>query len=161
MGLWHLYTQNNETETVAFTTTADAASLIRPGNIITVQDPVRSGLRRSGRISAATTTQITVDNIKDLPTTPSTGDELSVILTDGTLETKTISTISGSVITVSSAYTSAPQVNSVWLFVRATTETEDFRVLSVKEDNNTFTISAMFHNPDKYNFVEDLSLIHI
>jgi len=155
MGLWHLYTQNNETETVAFTTTADAGSLIRPGNIITVQDPVRSGLRRSGRISAATTTQITVDNIKDLPTTPSTGDELSVILTDGTLETKTISTISGSVITVSSAYSSAPQVNSVWLFVRATTETEDFRVLSVKEDNNTFTISAMFHNSAKYAFVED------
>ena len=155
MGLWHLYTQNNETETVAFTTTADAGTLIRPGNIITVQDPVRSGLRRSGRISAATTTQITVDNIKDLPTTPSTGDELSVILTDGTLETKTISTISGSVITVSSAYTSAPQPNSVWLFVRATNETEDFRVLSVKEDNNTFTISAMFHNPAKYAFVED------
>ena len=155
MGLWHLYTQNNETETVAFTTTADAGSLIRPGNIITVQDPVRSGLRRSGRISAATTTQITVDNIKDLPTTPSTGDELSVILTDGTLETKTISEISGSVITVSSAYTTAPQVNSVWLFVRATTETEDFRVLSVKEDNNTFTISAMFHNPAKYAFIED------
>ena len=155
MGLWHLYTQNSETETVAFTTTADAGSLIRPGNIITVQDPVRSGLRRSGRISAATTTQITVDNIKDLPTTPLTGDQLSVILTDGTLETKTISTISGSVITVSSAYSSAPQANSVWLFVRATVETEDFRVLSVKEDNNTFTISAMFHNPNKYAFVED------
>jgi hypothetical protein len=155
MGLWHLYTQNNETETVAFTTSADAGSLIRPGNIITVQDPVRSGLRRSGRISAATTTQITVDNIKDLPTTPSTGDELSVILTDGSLETKTISTISSNVITVSSAYTSAPQVNSVWLFVRATTETEDFRVLSVKEDNNTFTISGMFHNSAKYAFVED------
>ena len=155
MGLWHLYTQNNETETVAFTTTADAGSLIRPGDIITVQDPVRSGLRRSGRISAATTTQITVDNIKDLPTTPSTGDELSVILTDGSLQTKTISDILGSVITVSSAYSSAPQVNSVWLFVRATPETEDFRVLSVKEDNNTFTISAMFHNPAKYAFVED------
>ena len=155
MGLWHLYTQNNETETVAFTTTADAGSLIRPGNIITIQDPVRSGLRRSGRISAATTTQITVDNIKDLPTTPSTGDELSVILTDGSLQTKTISSISLNVITVDSAYSSAPQANSVWLFVRATTETEDFRVLSVKEDNNTFTISAMFHNPAKYAFVED------
>jgi predicted phage tail protein len=155
MGLWHLYTQNNETETVAFTTTADAGSLIRPGNIITVQDPVRSGLRRSGRISAATTTQITVDNIKDLPTEAASGDQLSVILTDGTLETQTISTISGSVITVSSAYASAPQVNSVWLLVRTTTETEDFRVLSVKEDNNLFTIAAMFHNPDKYAFVED------
>jgi len=155
MGLWHLYTQNNETETVAFTTTVDAGSLLRPGDIITVQDPVRSGLRRSGRISAATTTQITVDNTKDLPTEASSGDQLSVILTDGTLETQAISTISGSVITVSSAYASAPQVNSVWLLVRTAVETEDFRVLSVAEDNNLFTIAAMFHNSDKYAFVED------
>ncbi len=155
MGLWHLYTQNNETETVAFTTTVDAGSLLRPGDIITIQDPVRSGLRRSGRISAATTTQITVDNTKDLPTEASSGDQLSVILTDGTLETQTISTISGSVITVSSAFASAPQVNSVWLLVRTAVETEDFRVLSVSEDNNLFTIAAMFHNSDKYAFVED------
>ena len=161
MGLWHLYTQNNETETVAFTTTADAGSLVRPGDVITIQDPVRSGIRRSGRISAATTTEITVDNTKDLPTTAATGDQLSVILTDGTLETKTISTISGSVITVSSAYTSAPQVNGVWLLVRATTETEDFKVISVKEDNNLFTIAAMFHNSAKYAFVEDGATITI
>ena len=161
MGLWHLYTQNNETESVAFTTTADAGSLIRPGNVITIQDPVRSGTRRSGRISAATTTQITVDNTKDLPTEAASGDQLSVILTDGTLETKTISTISGSVITVDSAYSSAPQANGMWLLVRTAVETEDFRVLSVKEDNNLFTITAMFHNSDKYAFVEDGAAITV
>ena len=155
MGLWHLFTQNNETETVAFTTTADAGSLIRPNQIITVQDPVRSGTRRSGRIKTATTTQITVDDTKDLPTSHTTGDQLSVILTDGTMETKTVSDITGNVITVSSAYTSTPQAFSVWLLLRATTETEDFRVLSVTEENNTFTINAMFHNSSKYAFVED------
>ena len=155
MGLWHLYTQNNETETVAFTTDASAGSLIRPSQIITIQDPVRSGFRRSGRIAAATTTQITIDNTQDLPTTPITGDQLSVILTDGSLETKTISTISSNVITVDSAYSSAPQANSVWLFVRATVETEDFRVLSVEEKDNQYNITAMFHNSDKYSFVED------
>ena len=155
MGLWHLFTQNNETETVSFSTDASAGSLIRPSQIITIQDPVRSGLRRSGRIKAATTTEITVDNTKDLPTEAETGDQLSVILTDGSLETKTISTISGSVITVSSAFSSAPQVFSNWLLQRATTETEDFRVLSVSEENNLFTITAMFHNSSKYAFVED------
>ena len=155
MGLWHLFTQNNETETVSFSTDASAGSLIRPSQVITIQDPVRSGLRRSGRIKAATTTEITVDNTKDLPTEAATGDQLSVILTDGSLETKTISTISGSVITVSSAFTSAPQVFSNWLLQRSTTETEDFRVLSVSEENNLFTITAMFHNSSKYAFVED------
>ena len=155
MGLWHLFTQNNETETVSFSTDASAGSLIRPSQVITIQDPVRSGLRRSGRIKAATTTEITVDNTKDLPTEAETGDQLSVILTDGSLETKTISTILGSVITVSSAFSSAPQVFSNWLLQRATTETEDFRVLSVSEENNLFTITAMFHNSSKYAFVED------
>ena len=161
MGLWHLYTQNNETETVAFTTTADAGSLIRPMQVVTIQDPVRSGIRRSGRISAATTTEITVDNTKDLPTEAETGDKLSVILSNGTLETQTISTILGSVITVSSAFASAPQANSVWLLERATSITEDFRVLSVKEENNLFTITGIFHNSDKYDFVEDGSAITI
>ena len=155
MGLWHLFTQNNETETVVFTTTADAGSLIRPNQIITVQDPVRSGLRRSGRIKTATTTEITVDNTKDLPTVHSTGDQLSVILTDGSVETKTISDITFNKITVSSAYSSAPAAFGVWLLVRATAETEDFRVLSVKEEDNLFTINAMFHNSSKYDFIED------
>ena len=156
LGLWHLVTQNTETETVTFGTTADAGSLIRPSQIITISDPVRNGFRRSGKINAATTTQITIDNTTDLPTEVASGDQLSVILTDGTVETKTISSISGKVITVNSAYSSAPQAFSNWLFVRTNTETEDFRVLSVKEESNgTFTITAMFHNSDKYAFIED------
>ena len=154
IGLWHIYTQNNETETVSFVTDASAGALIRPSQIITIQDPVRSNLRRSGKINAATTTQITVDDLKDLPTSQQTGDELSVILSDGTLETRTVTAISGLVLTVSSAFSSAPQTNAMWLLEREVKETEDFRVLSVKEDNNTYTITALFHNPDKYAFVE-------
>ena len=154
MGLWHIYTQNNETETVSFVTDASAGALIRPSQVITIQDPVRSNLRRSGKINAATTTQITVDDLKDLPTSQQTGDELSVILSDGTLETRTVSTINGLVITVSTAFSSAPQANAMWLLEREVKETENFRVLSVKEDNNTYTITALFHNPDKYAFVE-------
>lgn len=165
MGLWHLYTQNNETETVAFATTADAATLIRPGAIISISDPTRTSLRRSGRINTATTTVVTVDNTTDLPSTQVSGDKLSVILSDGTLEVGVISDITGSAITVNSvtradgstdtSFTSAPPNNSVWLFERATTAVENYRVLSVKEENNKYTITAMFHNPDKYSFVED------
>ncbi len=156
MGLWHLYTQNNETETVSFTTDASAGALIRPSQIITIQDPVRSNLRRSGKITTATTTQITVDNLKDLPTSKQTNDQLSVILSDGTLETRSVDSINGLVITVSSAFSSAPQTNAVWLFEREVIETEDFRVLSVQENtqDNTYTITAIFSNPSKYSFVE-------
>ena len=162
MGLWHLVTQNTETETVSFGTTVDAGSLIRPSQIITISDPVRNGFRRSGKINAATTTQITIDNTTDLPTEVASGDQLSVILTDGTVETKTISSISGKVITVDSAYSSAPQAFSNWLFVRTNPETEDFRVISVKEESNgAFTITAIFHNSSKYAFVEDGEAINL
>ena len=165
MGLWHLYTQNNETETVAFATTADAATLIRPGAIISISDPTRTSVRRSGRINTATTTVVTVDNTTDLPTEKATGDKLSVILSDGSLEVGVISDITGSAITVNSvtradgttntSFTSAPPNNSVWLFERATTAIEDYRVLSVKEENNRYTITAIVHNSTKYEFIED------
>lgn len=155
MGLWHIYTQNQETETVTFTTDASAGTLIRPSQVITIQDPVRSNLRRSGRINTATTTQITVDNVLDLPTSSQTGDKLLVILSDGSLEERTISGISGAVLTVASAFSSAPQTNAVWLLEREVIETEDFRVLSVDEANNQYTITALFHNSNKYAFVED------
>ena len=43
---------------------------------------------------------------------------LSVILPNGTVETKTVQSISGAVITVASAYSATPNVNTVWLIVR-------------------------------------------
>ena len=66
-------------------------------------------------LSSATTTQITVDDsaATDLPTT--NNPTLSVILPDGTVETKSISSISGAVITVSSAFSQTPNANTVWL----------------------------------------------
>ena len=42
------------------------AIVVRPGSVIAVNDPVRQGDRRSGRIAAATTTQITVDDTANL-----------------------------------------------------------------------------------------------
>jgi predicted phage tail protein len=59
-----LFSEQNESEVISFTTSIDAGAIVRPGSVISVNDPVRGGERRSGRINAATTTQITVDNTK-------------------------------------------------------------------------------------------------
>ena len=70
MGVGCLYSLANETETVAFTTSVEAAALCRPGQIIEIADPVRAGVRRAGRIMGVNgTNQITVDDtdITDLP----------------------------------------------------------------------------------------------
>ena len=85
-----------------FSTSIDAGVIVRPGQIIEIADPVRSGERRGGRISAATFTDITVDDSNGLSF--SVGSTLSVVLSDGSVENKPVS-ILGDVITVSSAFT--------------------------------------------------------
>tara|TARA_R100000697_G_scaffold16267_1_gene23029 strand:- start:1037 stop:2692 length:1656 start_codon:yes stop_codon:yes gene_type:complete len=44
-----LFSQQNETEIVTFTTSIDAGAIVRPGSVISINDPVRGGERRSGR----------------------------------------------------------------------------------------------------------------
>ncbi len=151
-----LFAEQNESEVVSFATSVDSGIIVRPGSVIDIADPVRSGLRRGGRIAAATTTQITVDDSTstDLPTTNS--PTLSVILPDGTVETKSISSISGAVITVSSAFSQTPNVNTVWLLQDNTVEAQKFRVITVEEQEGlVYSITALSYVNDKYAFIED------
>ena len=150
---WLLYMENVEREVVTFATSIDAGVIVRPGQIIEIADPVRSGERRGGRISAATTTAITVDDVTGL--TFSTGATLSVVLSDGSVENKPVSGISGSVITVSSAFTSAPNVNSVWIYQTTDILTSTWRVLTIgEEDRGNYVITAGQYNSGKYQHIE-------
>ena len=157
LGRWFLYTQNNEAETVTFTASLESGTIVRVGTVINIADPMRAGVRRGGRIkTGVSTTQIIVDdqNNTDLPSTDSA--TLSVILSDGSLETKTISSVSGATITVSSAFSSVPQTNSVWVIENTSVELQTFRVISVTEVSQlNYQIVAVVHDPNKYAFVED------
>ena len=157
LGKWFLYTQANEGEVVTFTTTLEAGTLVRVGAVIKVADPVRSGVRRGGRISSATTTQIVVDDSSSATDLDANNNPvLSVVLPDGTVESKTVSSISGAEINLSSALSVAPNSNSVWVLENDTVETQLFRVVGVTEVSSlTYQISAVFHNTGKYAFVED------
>ena len=151
-----LFAEQNESEVVTFATSIDSGVVVRPGSVIDIADPVRSGVRRGGRVNAATTTQITVDDTAstDLPTT--NNPKLSVVLPDGTVETKDVSSISGAVITVSEAYSQAPNVNTVWLLANDTVEAQKFRVITVEEsDGINYGITALSYVDTKYAFIED------
>jgi predicted phage tail protein len=153
IGEWLLYTNHYENEVVSFTTAIDAGVIVRPGQVIEISDPVRSEERRGGRITAATTTAITVDDATGLAlgTTPT----LSVILPNGTVESKAVSSIVGNVITVASAYTSAPNVNSIWIYQTADIQSSTWRVLSVAEQEQMqYTVSAIAYNASKYDYIE-------
>ena len=110
-----LFTEQNESEVVAFSTSIDSGVVVRPGAVIEIADPVRSGVRRGGRVSSATTTQITVDDSAATDLASTNNAKLSVILPDGTVEQRDISSIAGKVITVSSAFSQTPNANTVWL----------------------------------------------
>jgi len=154
LGRWMLYTLFNEGEVVSFTTTIEAGVMIAPGDVIDVADPVRSGLRKGGLIQSATTTTVTVDNEDQTDLDNTNNPKLSVILSDGTIEQRDVSDISGAVITVSSAFSSAPNSNSVWILENDTTLTSQWRVVSIAEDQELYTISAVTYNATKFNYVE-------
>lgn len=153
LGRWMLYAENRETEIVAFSASIDSGVIVRPGQVIDIADPVRAGSRRGGRISSATTSAITVDSATGLTATNS--PTLSVILPNGTVETKSVSTIVGNVITVSSAFSSAPNSNSVWVFQSNDIQTSQWRVISISEqDGYGYVINALAYNSSKYDAVE-------
>ena len=160
LGRWFLYSNLLESEIVTFTTTLEAGVIVRPATIIGIADSMRAGVRRGGRIkTGVSTTQIIVDDANDTDLTTSEAATLSVVLSDGSTESRSISSISGTTITVSSAFSSTPQANSVWAIENTTTEFQIFKVVSIEEKNDSeYTITAVIHDPNKYAQVEDTTV---
>ncbi len=152
LGEWLLYSAQYETEVVNFTASIDAGVLVRPGQVIEIADPARSGARRGGRVISATTTTVTVDSTEGLP---GSGGALAVILKDGTVESKSVSSRTGTTITVSSAFSSAPAANAVWVYNGSGISTSLWRVLSVQEQEGAnYAVTALSYNASKYAYIE-------
>ncbi len=167
VGKWMLYSETQETETVTFATSIDSGVICRPGQVIDIADPVKSGFRRGGRIKAATVSDITVDGTNgvdtDLPQGSSVGytRTLHIVRSNGAVESRPVSNISGSIITVETDFTDAPNVNGLWILETTggtsaqNIETTQWRVISVtEEDGNVYAINALSYNNSKYANVE-------
>jgi len=157
LGKWFLFNEQNSGETCAFATTSAAGVLVRCGDIIEIADSLKAGVRRGGLLSSVTSTTVVVlDNSDstDIPT--SNSPTISIVMPDGTVETKNISSVSGATITVSSAFSTTPNVNAPYILESSNLETTSWRVISVSEnDDTTYSITALEHNEGKYAFVED------
>ena len=157
---WFLYTNLKESEICSFKTTLEAGVIVRPAMIIGIADSLRAGIRRGGKIkTGVSTTQIIVDDSNNTDLTSDNFATLSVILPDGSVESKSISSISGTTITVSSAFSAVPQANSVWAIENTTVEFQTYRVLGIEEVGHCeYSISAVIHDTNKYAQVEDVSV---
>ena len=158
VGKWFLQTQQNQTESVVFEANIAAGSFLRIGHIIGIADRVKAKSRRGGLVKAATVSQVTLDDITqtNLPLITD-NPEISCILSDGTVETRTIfSYPSSNVAQVSTDFSSAPVVNSPYVLESGNFPVQAFRVVNIKENTKkTFTITAVNFNEGKYAAVED------
>lgn len=161
-GRWALLT-NAKDRMVTFSTGLDGFIPL-PGYIIGVQDAMMAGKSMGGRIVSANGRQITLDR----PTDARVNDRLFVNLpahinattvdaSRNQSEARTISAIDATrkIITVSSNYSQTPEPEAIWSVDSTRLAIQQFRVTSVVDnDDGTFTISAVFHNPDKYAYID-------
>lgn len=151
-GRWILFTEQSETELVTFKTGIEG-NQIRPSNIIQIADEARAGTRTGGRVASATTSVVTLDQNVSGIANIGTGT-LSVILPSGTLETRSISSVATSSVTVSSPFTETPVPNAIWMVQTSTLSLQTFRVTSIIEEADGLSVTALAHNPNKYAEVE-------
>jgi len=153
VGKWALLSEQNLTETCSFSVSIDSGIVLRPGTVIDVSDPLRAGSRRGGRISAATTTTVTVDDATGI--TLGGSPTISVLLPTGLVEARNISSLSGSVVTVSSAFSEAPNAQSIWIIQDTGLQTQQFRIISVAEsEDGIYGCTALAYNSSIYAAIE-------
>ncbi|EFV40433.1 hypothetical protein HMPREF0864_02164 [Enterobacteriaceae bacterium 9_2_54FAA] len=144
-GLWAILT-NSKDGAASFTTGLEG-QLPMPGYIIGLPDQRRSGRVYSGRISSVNGRNIKLDRKPDAKA----GDRLQINLPSGSLQARTITAINDAVVTVSIAYTETPEPEAIWGIEADDLAIQLYRVISIEDNNdNTFNISCIEHDPDKY-----------
>ena len=160
LGKWLLTSERLLSETVTFAVSIDAGIAVTPGIVVDIADPLRAGTRRSGRVSSATTTVVTIDSDTNLSVNLASTPTLSVLLPTGLVETKTISSISGTAITVSEAFSQAPQSEAIYLIQTSDIQAQQYRIISVAEGGDgTVGVTAVAYNESIYaNVEQDIAL---
>jgi len=156
LGIWMLKSEELDADVVIFQTGLDGLAVL-PSQVFAVADEMRQGVQRAGRIATgATTTAIVLD--KDLSSTISsdpTSFTLNCTLSDGTVESKTISAVSTTTVTVSSAFSSAPQSQSVYTITSSNLQHQKFRCIDVIDNNDgTYTIEGVQFNDSIYGIAD-------
>ena len=156
LGKWTLLSEQNLTETCEFAVAIDSGIIVRPGMVVDVADPLRGGTRRSGRVSSATTTVITIDSTTDLSVNLANSPTISVMMPTGLAETRSISSISNAEITVTAAFSEAPNAAAVYMIETTDIQVQKFRVLSVAESGDgVYGVSAIAYNESIYAAIEE------
>ncbi|PAO06170.1 host specificity protein [Enterobacter cloacae] len=153
-GRWGILT-NNKDRLVSFDVGLDG-KIPQPGYIIAVADELLSGKVMGGRISTVNGRVITLD--RESAAAP--GSRLMVNLPSGASQSRTIQSVNGRAVTVTTAYSETPAVESVWIVESEELYAQQYRVISVTDNNDgTYSISGALHDPDKYARIDTGAII--
>lgn len=153
-GRWGILT-NNKDRVVSFDVGLDG-NIPQPGYIIAVADEMLSGKVMGGRISAVNGRVITLDRKPDAVA----GGRLILNLPSGASQSRTIQSVNGNAVTVTTAYSETPQAEAVWVVESDELYAQQYRVVSVTDNNDgTFSIAGAWHDPDKYARIDTGAII--
>ncbi|MBA1192864.1 host specificity protein, partial [Pseudomonas entomophila] len=148
-GKWALLS-NSQDRTVTFRTGMEGRIPL-PGYVIPVADELVAGRPNGGRISAVAGLVITLD--RDTPI--KAGDRLIVNLPNGTAQARTVRSVSGRAVTVTTAYSTQPEAQLQWAIDYQDLAVQLFRVLrTTRTDKGQYEITALEFNPSKFAAID-------
>ncbi|MEG5855682.1 phage tail protein [Enterobacter mori] len=153
-GRWGILT-NNKDRVVTFNVGEDG-NIPQPGYVIAVADRNLSGRDLGGRISAVNGRVLTLDRAPDA----SAADRMIVNLPSGVSQSRTIQSITGNKVTVTTAYSETPVAEAVWVIESDELYAQQYRVITVTDNNDgTYTIVGANHDPDKFDRIDTGAII--
>ncbi|MCM7449012.1 phage tail protein [Enterobacter hormaechei] len=153
-GRWGILT-NNKDRVVTFNVGEDG-NIPQPGYVIAVADRNLSGRDLGGRISAVNGRVLMLDRVPDA----SAADRMIVNLPSGVSQSRTIQSITGNKVTVTTAYSETPVAEAVWVIESDELYAQQYRVITVTDNNDgTFTIVGANHDPDKFDRIDTGAII--
>lgn len=153
-GRWGILT-NNKDRVVTFDVGLDG-NIPQPGYIIAVSDRNLSGRDLGGRLSVVNGRVLKLDRVPSAKA----GDRIMVNLPSGITQSRTIQSLSGEMVTVTTAFSELPQAEAVWVIESDELYAQQYRVISVTDNNDgTYTITGANHDPDKYARIDTGAVI--
>jgi predicted phage tail protein len=158
VGRWILITNQLETETVTFKTGTEGFFVL-PGEVIGIADPGKGGKRYGGRVADATTSVVTLD--QEFTIASGKSYSLSTMLPNGALETRTVINSPGdfSAISVTPAFSIAPESSAPWVMQEDAEGIRTFRVISLTENDGKITVLASLYDETKFTTTDNATIL--
>jgi predicted phage tail protein len=148
-GKWALLS-NSQDRTVTFKTGMEGRIPL-PGFVIPVADELVAGRPNGGRISATAGRVITLD--RDTPI--KAGDRLILNLPNGSAQARTVQSVNGRAVTVTTAYSVQPEPQLQWAIDYDDLAIQLFRVLkTTRTQEGEYEITALEFNPSKFAAID-------